>query len=326
MALGAVLAAAFNRNSEISLMSHWFKQLDQLLRGEKTRPAVLQQDGFDIRVGGLVPILVLLFMCYGLCMGSFSLLKEIPPDVQESGPPYMQLVATTIKVPILFTLTLLITLPSLYVLNALVGSRLSILNLVRLLIASLAINATVLASMGPIVLFFSLSTKSYSFIVLLNVVVYTVAGILGLLFLMQTLHRLTVIQELEQTPELPITPGDKEIEQTPQAEGEEFDGEETDEGGELIESEELNLPVAVEVKVEDEHHPLEMPAGQVLAKHTRFVFRCWVVLFALVGAQMGWVLRPFVGSPGIPFTWFRERESNFFTAVIRALFNLLTGG
>jgi hypothetical protein len=49
------------------------------------------------------------------------------------------------------------------------------------------------------------------------------------------------------------------------------------------------------------------------------VFACWTILFGLVGAHMGWVLRPFVGSPDLPFSWFRDRESNFFEAVSKAL-------
>jgi hypothetical protein len=64
---------------------------------------------------------------------------------------------------------------------------------------------------------------------------------------------------------------------------------------------------------------LDMPPGQALGEHTRTVFRVWVVLFAMVGAQMGWVLRPFVGRPELPFEWFRERQSNFFAAVLGAL-------
>lgn len=41
----------------------------------------------------------------------------------------------------------------------------------------------------------------------------------------------------------------------------------------------------------------------------------WVVIYALVGAQMGWLLRPFIGSPDMPFTWFRERSGNVFQAL-----------
>ena len=123
-------------------------------------------------------------------MGSYSLLKEVP-ETFDPNMRYMQLLATTIKVPALFYLTLLVTFPSLYVFNALVGSRLTLVSVLQLLVASLAVNLAVLASLGPIVLFFSLSTKSYAFIQLLNVVMFSVAGVLGLIFLLQTLHRLT---------------------------------------------------------------------------------------------------------------------------------------
>src|SRR5262249_6219663 len=32
----------------------------------------------------------------------------------------------------------------------------------------------------------------------------------------------------------------------------------------------------------------------------------WVVLYAFVGMQMGWMLRPFVGAPGLPVAFFRD--------------------
>jgi hypothetical protein len=55
------------------------------------------------------------------------------------------------------------------------------------------------------------------------------------------------------------------------------------------------------------------------------VFGCWMVVFSLVGTQMGWVLRPFIGNPALPFAWFRPRQSNFFEAVLNAIQALLTG-
>src|SRR5262249_58477187 len=124
-------------------------------------------------------------MVYGLCMGMFAVFGE-------KGPTPMQVLASMIKVPLLFYLTLLVTLPSLYVFNALVGSRLTLSTVVRLLVASLGVIVTVLASLGPIVAFFSVSTTSYPFMVLFNVVVFGVSGGLGLTFLLQTLHRLSI--------------------------------------------------------------------------------------------------------------------------------------
>jgi hypothetical protein len=119
----------------------------------------------------------------------------------------------------------------------------------------------------------------------LNVVVFAVAGVLGQLFLLQTLQRLSLAQ--------------------------------------------TDTDAVVEV-----HSPDEVPHGspgalatydrQVLSRHVKNVFRLWLVVFGLVGSQMGWVLRPFIGNPNLPFAWFRGRESNFFQAVLQTLANLFS--
>ena len=287
------------------LIADCLHEVDELLRGERTTPQLLAEQGLNIRARRMVFVVIAMGMIYGLCMGSFSLLKTVPPELAGSSDRYMQVVASVVKTPALFFLTLLVTLPSLYVFNALVGSRLRPLGMFRLLFASLAVNTTVLASLGPIVAFFSVSTSSHAFIVLLNVAAFAVAGTLGLMFLLQTMHR--------------MTGGDRRAK--PRAKGPvaaaaaaSETGSDSNDGGQPPAAAELLEPSAI-----------DMPEGEVFAQHTQTVFRCWVILFALVGAQMGWVMRPFIGTPELPFTWFRERESNFFAAVLGALRKVLIG-
>ena len=67
-------------------------------------------------------------------------------------------------------------------------------------------------------------------------------------------------------------------------------------------------------------------AGETMGRDVTTVFRIWVILFGLVGAQMAWVLRPFIGAPNLDFTWFRARESNFFESVFRTIGSLFGGG
>ena len=165
-------------------MRRWFFDLDRILRGKATRPAALRTQTLDVPVGGLALAILLLALSYGACSGLYA-------GCRPDDPSYMQWCATTLKVPALFFLTLGVTFPSLYVFNALVGSRLGVRAVLQLLIASLAVNLAVLASMGPIVGFFSFSTTSWPFMVLLNVLVYAVSGLLGMAFLRQTLHRLS---------------------------------------------------------------------------------------------------------------------------------------
>jgi len=56
------------------------------------------------------------------------------------------------------------------------------------------------------------------------------------------------------------------------------------------------------------------------------IMQVWAVLFAFVGVQMAWNLRPFVGDRGEPFKVFRHYEGNFYTAVIYSLRKLSQGG
>lgn len=46
----------------------------------------------------------------------------------------------------------------------------------------------------------------------------------------------------------------------------------------------------------------------------------WFALYALVGIQMGWMLRPFIGSPGLPAALFRDDAlTNGYVVVLRLL-------
>jgi hypothetical protein len=267
-------------------MGRWWLDLDRILRGEATRLSALRRRTVEVEVPGLSVVLVWLAMAYGACMGSYALLK--------AGPSFWQLVASTVKVPMLFFLTLVVTFPSLYVFNALVGSRLELGALLRLLLAAMAVMLAVLASLGPIVAFFGVSTTTYAFMVLLNVAVFAASGMLGLVFLLRTLQRLSSV---------PPEP--------PPSEATELVGTEKD----------LEIEAATPSALEPILEPAE---DRVLGRNVKTVFRLWVVLFGLVGAQMGWVLRPFLGKPGLPFVWFRGRESNFFEAVWSAFVSLFS--
>jgi hypothetical protein len=184
----------------------------------------------------------------------------------------------------LFFLTLLITFPSLYVFNALVGCRLAFMAVLRLLIASLGVALAVLASFGTIVFFFSLCSSSYPFMVLLNVLLFAIAGVLGMHFLLQTLGRLSAVGAgafPEQVPQATLD----------------------------------DAPAPVYPDRFPAVRPPPIPSPAALGPHVRTIFAIWVIVFGLIGSQMGWVLRPFIGSPDAPVTFFRAREGNFFSAV-----------
>jgi hypothetical protein len=270
-------------------MFAWLKQLDRLLRGDATRLDALRGGDFTLPVAGIAIMAAVLGMIYGACMGVFALTGGGRGEA-------LQVLASALKVPALFFLTLVVTFPSLYVFNALVGSRLSLLAVLRLMVASISIMITVLASLGPIVAFFALTTTSYPFMKLLNVLVFAVAGILGGGFLLRTLQRLTLAAERELAGTLVVPPP---VAAPPS-------------------------PPAGTLSLAGARPGALVPPPVRPAQSVQFIFRVWVVVFGFVGAQMAWIMRPFIGNPEQPFTWFRPTSSNFFEAVFRALEKLFS--
>jgi hypothetical protein len=121
------------------------------------------------------------------------------------------------------------------------------------------------------------------------VAVFAASGLLGMLFLLHTLNRLTIAQQEPIVERAPVeTAPTDSPDVAPRATG------------------------AID--------PIE---GQSIVANVKRIFRVWILLFGIVGAQMAWVLRPFVGTPGKEFTWFRERGSSFFEAVWHAIVMLL---
>jgi hypothetical protein len=263
-------------------MVGWLKELDEVLRGHKADPRMLAEGTAHIHVGRLLVASIVLGITYGVFMGLYAVATRTPPSFE-------QLAASAVKVPALFFLTLVVTFPSLYVFSALLGVQLGPKDTFRLILVPIAVNLALLASLGPITGFFTLSTTSYPFMKLLNVFFFAVAGFVGLKVLLAMLSSL----EAAQLPSAgaPGEPGKAD--------------------GAASERDEL-LPAAPLHR-----HTLR---ERTMASTT---FMVWVVIYALVGAQMGWILRPFVGAPDLPFELFRNREANFFVDVFRTLGELL---
>jgi hypothetical protein len=262
---------------ESAMVSSWLRELDEVLRGHKADPRLLASGTAHVPIEPLVGASILLGMTYGVCMGLYAVVTRTPP----SG---MQMIACAIKVPALFFLTLVVTFPSLYVFSALLGVRLNPKDTLRLILVPITVNLAVLASLGTITAFFTVSTTSYPFMTLLNVLFFSVSGVIGLKVLLTMLSRL----EAAQTQGTALPPS------AVLADG----------GG-------------VPGPPPSESSPTPRPPRE--RSTARLTFQVWIVIYALVGAQMGWILRPFIGSPDLPFAWFRGRESNIFVAVVRTI-------
>lgn len=55
----------------------------------------------------------------------------------------------------------------------------------------------------------------------------------------------------------------------------------------------------------------------------RMILRAWVVMFGFIGAQLAWSLRPFFGTPEMPFELVRQRGGNIYVDLMRSVTQLL---
>jgi hypothetical protein len=55
----------------------------------------------------------------------------------------------------------------------------------------------------------------------------------------------------------------------------------------------------------------------------RVVMWLWVFVYAFVGSQMAWTLRPYIGAPSMKFELFRQLGGNFYTNIFASIGEIL---
>ena len=173
--------------------------------------------------------------------------------VMGSSHSLWQTMSSAVKLPILFVATLFICVPSLYFFSLLFGSNQSLSQNLTVILTAITVTAVLLLSCAPITLFFLLTTgQFYQFFKLLNVAIFTVSGLMGIVFLYQGMKVIS---------------------------GPEMEG----------------------------------------ATTRKWVLIFWMFVYAFVGSQMAWTIRPFIGAPGTPFEPFRQLGGNFYTNILQSL-------
>ncbi len=122
----------------------------------RTRGLILRQ----------VLLICLFVFIYGMVMGSYHSL--------------LQSVVAGAKLMLLFIATLLISFPSLFVIQKVLGSGLSLWQSLLIILNGFILASTIMLSFAPIVLFFLLTGDNYHFIQLLHVVVFIFAWVFGI--------------------------------------------------------------------------------------------------------------------------------------------------
>jgi hypothetical protein len=223
-----------------SLRGPWrtFAMSEWILRDRVTFfDEVRERRRLGAKLQSMVLSCVIYLALYGLVLGL------------SSG--WQQALMSGLKLPVLFLVTLLISLPTLYFFNLLYGSQLTFEQTATLMMAAVTITGALALAFASISLFFWLTVgEQYTLLILLNVIVLAISSWWGLSFLRQGMRYV-------------------------------------------------------------QGHAPQVPQRRILST--------WLLIYAFVGTQMGWALRPFFGAPGEPFVVLRGGGGTFYSSVLTAI-------
>jgi hypothetical protein len=218
----------------IFAMSEWIMR-DRASFFEEVR----QRHDLTSKLRGLFLSSIIYLALYGLVLGQSN--------------SWQQAVASAIKLPVLFLVTLMICLPTLYFFNLLYGSQLTFAQTTALMMAAVTITGALTLAFASISLFFWITVPDYEFFLVLNTGILAITAWWGLSLLRQ---------------------GMRHVQQgTPARQGR--------------------------------------------------ILTMWIAIYAFVGTQMAWALRPFLGWPGAPFEPIRKLSGTFYTGLFYNLARLV---
>jgi hypothetical protein len=143
-----------------------FQLADDLLRGEISAARESRDQRLPV-FGSLILAIVVYGMFYGAVMGSYG---------GMSGLRLWQAVYSAVKVPFLMISTFLLSLPSFFVLNTLLGLRDDFPRVVRALISTQAGLTIILSALAPFTAFWYVSGSDYEPAILFNGMMFAVAS------------------------------------------------------------------------------------------------------------------------------------------------------
>ena len=157
------MRAAIADSGMLQLAFHF---LDYILRAQTAVFEQIHTKKQLLRVIASMAILTMfLSSIYGFMMGL------------GNGP--LQAFLSCIKLPLLFLLTAIICIPSLYTFNVLLGQRFRFVQTVALMVTTLGTTSVLLASLAPVAFFFTITTNNYSFLLLMHVGIMALCGVYG---------------------------------------------------------------------------------------------------------------------------------------------------
>lgn len=123
-------------------------------------------------MGHILTICALAFI-YGLVMGSYHSI--------------LQAISAGIKLVLLFLLTLTVCFPSFFIIQKVLGSKLSLKQMTMIILNGILLSSVLAVSFIPIIVFFHFTGGNYHFLQLLHVAIFAFSSVFGLKLIISTL-------------------------------------------------------------------------------------------------------------------------------------------
>lgn len=124
-------------------------------------------------IGKLLVIIFGLTFLYGFIMGSYHSL--------------LQAIVAGFKVPILFIGAIIICFPSFFIIQIILGSKLTLGQMLEIILLGFLLMTIIMVSFSSIVIFFQITGGNYHFLQLLHVAIFTFSGIFGMWLILNAL-------------------------------------------------------------------------------------------------------------------------------------------
>ena len=110
---------------------------------------------------------------YGMVMGSYH--------------SFLQSLVAGLKLIFLFLCTLLICFPSFFVIQQVLGSKMTLRQMIIIVLSGFVLTSTIVLSFAPIIILFQLTGGNYHFLQLLHVAIFIFSGVFGMRLMVEAL-------------------------------------------------------------------------------------------------------------------------------------------
>ena len=163
----------FNQNYSKMKTSTDLKEVFQIFQNKESFFGEIQKTKSSRLILTQLLIICLFAFLYGIVMGSYH--------------SFIQSLVAGVKVIILFLSTVILCFPSFFIIQQVLGSKMSFRQMTMIVLSGVVLTATIALSFAPIVIVFQVTGGNYHFLQLLHVAIFIFAGIFGMKLMIDAL-------------------------------------------------------------------------------------------------------------------------------------------